>query len=198
MASTSTAPAPARAEAASSSAPGRSPASSFLSKYGPAGPFGPVFQLIPGVQSYDWGKTADEGSLVAQFASATDELEFKSEAEKPYAEVSKSEGALGDDLTGQGGVAFRADLIHLLYPPHSSGWERIRRCPAASCRLRMRHGRLPLLMAAPPSTLASPRIFSDTRLSSVPALLHQQQAMAPPMGHRQAPQTARYPFSSRS
>lgn len=52
------------------------------------GPFGPVFQLIPGVQSYDWGKRADAGSLVAQFAEATDELHFTKKDDQPYAEVS--------------------------------------------------------------------------------------------------------------
>lgn len=62
----------------------------------PLGPYGPTFQIIPGVQSYDWGMTADQGSSVAQFAEATDELQFEKEADKPYAEVSEraSERAL--------------------------------------------------------------------------------------------------------
>lgn len=51
------------------------------------GPYGPTFQIIPGVQSYDWGKLANEGSLVAQFAEATDELKFDKKGDKPYAEV---------------------------------------------------------------------------------------------------------------
>lgn len=52
-----------------------------------SGPYGPVFQLIPGVQSYDWGKTTAQGSLVAQFAEATSESNFKKEDGKPYAEL---------------------------------------------------------------------------------------------------------------
>lgn len=50
--------------------------------------FEAVFQIIPGVQSYDWGKTAEQKSLVCQFAEATSELGFKRENGKPYAEVS--------------------------------------------------------------------------------------------------------------
>ncbi|EST06768.1 Mannose-6-phosphate isomerase, type I [Kalmanozyma brasiliensis GHG001] len=45
-----------------------------------------VFQLIPGVQSYDWGIVGDT-SRVAQFASATPQLNFKPENNKPYAEL---------------------------------------------------------------------------------------------------------------
>lgn len=52
-----------------------------------SGPFGPVFQLIPGVQSYDWGKTVAQSSLVAQFAESTSESQFKKEDGKPYAEL---------------------------------------------------------------------------------------------------------------
>lgn len=55
------------------------------------GPFGPIFQLIPGVQSYDWGKLADDGSLVAQYAGATKELDFKCAGDRPYAEVSSDD-----------------------------------------------------------------------------------------------------------
>jgi len=53
-----------------------------------SGPFGPVFQIIPGVQSYDWGKLARDGSLVAQYAEATDQLAFQKKSDEPYAEVS--------------------------------------------------------------------------------------------------------------
>ncbi|MCO5588078.1 hypothetical protein L7F22_042033 [Adiantum nelumboides] len=52
-----------------------------------SGPYGPVFQLIPGVQSYDWGKTVAQGSLVAEFAESTSESHFKKEDGKPYAEL---------------------------------------------------------------------------------------------------------------
>jgi mannose-6-phosphate isomerase len=48
-----------------------------------------VFQIIPGVQSYDWGKTAEQNSLVCQFAEATEQLGFQRERSKPYAEVSR-------------------------------------------------------------------------------------------------------------
>lgn len=54
----------------------------------PYGPYGPTFQIIPGVQSYDWGKLASQGSAVATFAEATKELEFKKKDDQPYAEVS--------------------------------------------------------------------------------------------------------------
>ncbi|SPO31690.1 probable PMI40 - mannose-6-phosphate isomerase [Ustilago trichophora] len=47
-----------------------------------------VFRLIPGVQSYDWGiKGGATSSRVASFASATEELGFKAEDDKPYAEL---------------------------------------------------------------------------------------------------------------
>ncbi|SNX87931.1 probable PMI40 - mannose-6-phosphate isomerase [Melanopsichium pennsylvanicum] len=47
-----------------------------------------VFQLIPGVQSYDWGiKGGASCSRVAQFASATKQLNFQEEHDKPYAEL---------------------------------------------------------------------------------------------------------------
>lgn len=58
--------------------------------YGPYGPYGPVFQIVPGVQSYDWGLLGKGGSFVAKYAQATDELEFKQDDEKPYAEVSSA------------------------------------------------------------------------------------------------------------
>ncbi|CDR99268.1 hypothetical protein, partial [Sporisorium scitamineum] len=45
-----------------------------------------VFQLIPGVQSYDWG-IQGASSRVAQFAAATKELHFQPENNKPYAEL---------------------------------------------------------------------------------------------------------------
>lgn len=46
-----------------------------------------VFQLIPGVQSYDWGIKGATSSRVAQFASATSQLDFTAEDSKPYAEL---------------------------------------------------------------------------------------------------------------
>ncbi|KAJ1021918.1 hypothetical protein NDA16_003680 [Ustilago loliicola] len=46
-----------------------------------------VFQLVPGVQSYDWGIRGATSSRVAQFAAATKELGFKAEDGKPYAEL---------------------------------------------------------------------------------------------------------------
>ncbi|WFD35299.1 5'-3' exoribonuclease 2 [Malassezia cuniculi] len=47
-----------------------------------------VFQLIPGVQSYDWGKRgAAPDCLVAKFASATEQLHFTRENDSPYAEL---------------------------------------------------------------------------------------------------------------
>lgn len=44
-----------------------------------------VFQLVPGVQSYDWGIKGD--CRVAQYAAATQELGFAVEEGKPYAEL---------------------------------------------------------------------------------------------------------------
>ena len=47
-----------------------------------------VFQLIPGVQSYDWGKLGSESDcLVAQFAAATEQLQFERVNNRPYAEL---------------------------------------------------------------------------------------------------------------
>ncbi|CBQ71437.1 probable PMI40-mannose-6-phosphate isomerase [Sporisorium reilianum SRZ2] len=46
-----------------------------------------VFQLIPGVQSYDWGIVGASSSRVAQFAAATTQLDFHPQADKPYAEL---------------------------------------------------------------------------------------------------------------
>lgn len=56
--------------------------------YGPHGPFGAAFQIIPGVQNYDWGITGGRGSLVAVYAEATEQLGVTIKPEKPYAEVS--------------------------------------------------------------------------------------------------------------
>ena len=47
---------------------------------------GPVFQLIPGVQSYDWG-IKGSSCRVAQFAAATSQLAFSPDENKPYAEL---------------------------------------------------------------------------------------------------------------
>lgn len=47
-----------------------------------------AFQLIPGVQSYDWGKLgADKECLVANFAEATEQLRFERANDSPYAEL---------------------------------------------------------------------------------------------------------------
>ena len=46
-----------------------------------------VVQLIPGVQSYDWGIKGARSSRVAQFAAATEQLQFAAEDDKPYAEL---------------------------------------------------------------------------------------------------------------
>lgn len=56
-------------------------------QYGPSGPFGAVFQVIPGVQNYDWGITGKNGSLVAIYGEATEQLGMKIVDDKPYAEV---------------------------------------------------------------------------------------------------------------
>ncbi|KAK0526646.1 Mannose-6-phosphate isomerase [Tilletia horrida] len=44
-------------------------------------------QIVPGVQSYDWGLKGKQGSSVARYAQATDELDFHLEQDKPYAEL---------------------------------------------------------------------------------------------------------------
>ncbi|PWN18242.1 mannose-6-phosphate isomerase [Microstroma glucosiphilum] len=61
--------------------------SSSKSAYGPSGPFGRAFQIAPGVQNYDWGITGKNGSLVAVYGQATEQLEMKVEDDKPYAEL---------------------------------------------------------------------------------------------------------------
>ncbi|PWZ01205.1 mannose-6-phosphate isomerase [Testicularia cyperi] len=47
---------------------------------------GAVFQLIPGVQSYDWG-IKGANCRVAEFANATSQLHFQPQQDKPYAEL---------------------------------------------------------------------------------------------------------------
>lgn len=111
------------------------------------GPFGPIFQLIPGVQSYDWGKLADDGSLVAQYAGATKELDFKCAGDRPYAEVSR--------MTVLGGGHVGADEVSC----SSSGWVHTRRCqvpslPRQAHLLRHRTGQQ--------NTFHSPLISPDT------------------------------------
>lgn len=64
--------------------------------YGAFGPFGPAFQIIPGVQKYDWGILGKEGSLVAVYGEATEQLGLKVQDEKPYAEVSWRDARLRD------------------------------------------------------------------------------------------------------
>lgn len=56
-------------------------------QYGPFGPFGSVFQIIPGVQNYDWGILGKDGSLVAIYGEATEQLKMKARDDRPYAEV---------------------------------------------------------------------------------------------------------------
>lgn len=47
-----------------------------------------MLPLIPGVQSYDWGKPgSSKDCLVADFAAATPQLGFRRDAEKPCAEL---------------------------------------------------------------------------------------------------------------
>ncbi|KAK0546087.1 Mannose-6-phosphate isomerase [Tilletia horrida] len=46
-----------------------------------------AFQIVPGVQSYDWGLKGNQGSSVARYAQATEQLNFKLEQDKPYAEL---------------------------------------------------------------------------------------------------------------
>ncbi|SPO31474.1 probable PMI40 - mannose-6-phosphate isomerase [Ustilago trichophora] len=67
-----------------------------------------VFRLIPGVQSYDWGiKGGSTCSRVASFAGATEELGFKAEDGKPYAELwmgthpSLPSRVIGEDRQGE-------------------------------------------------------------------------------------------------
>lgn len=45
----------------------------------------PVFELVCGAQSYDWGKLGKDGSKVSHFAQAT--AGFVYDEAKPYAEV---------------------------------------------------------------------------------------------------------------
>jgi hypothetical protein len=40
------------------------------------------------VQNYDWGITGKNGSLVAVYGQATEQLKMQVEDDKPYAEVS--------------------------------------------------------------------------------------------------------------
>jgi len=47
-----------------------------------------IIQLVPGVQSYDWGiPGSHDDCLVAKFAEKTSELNFARENDKPYAEL---------------------------------------------------------------------------------------------------------------
>ncbi|CAD6892774.1 unnamed protein product [Tilletia controversa] len=46
-----------------------------------------AFQIVPGVQSYDWGLQGRHRSSVARYAAATDELHFTLEQDRPYAEL---------------------------------------------------------------------------------------------------------------
>ncbi|PWN49268.1 mannose-6-phosphate isomerase [Violaceomyces palustris] len=46
---------------------------------------GSVFQILPGVQSYDWGMK--RSSRVATFAKATSQLDFDFQPDRPYAEL---------------------------------------------------------------------------------------------------------------
>lgn len=56
-----------------------------------AGPLGPVFRVIPGLQSYDWGILGKDGSSVAKYAfegTGAELLDVQYDEKKPYAEVS--------------------------------------------------------------------------------------------------------------
>ena len=51
---------------------------------------GPVFRLVPGVQSYDWGILGHDGSSVAKFAfegTGAEWMQQEYKDDKPYAEV---------------------------------------------------------------------------------------------------------------
>ncbi|KDN45609.1 mannose-6-phosphate isomerase [Tilletiaria anomala UBC 951] len=55
-----------------------------------SGPLGPVFRVVPGVQSYDWGIKGKDGSLVAKFAFegvGANLLGHAYDDDKPYAEL---------------------------------------------------------------------------------------------------------------
>ncbi|CAO1623023.1 unnamed protein product [Parajaminaea phylloscopi] len=66
---------------------GRNGAKATREPFGPNGPFGIAFQIIPGVQNEDWGLTSAQGSLVALYAQATDQLEIEIAESKRYAEL---------------------------------------------------------------------------------------------------------------
>ncbi len=69
-------------------ASGSSPSSSTSSH----GPLGPVFRIVPGVQSYDWGILGKDGSAVSKYAfggaGSGEKLGLQYDENKPYAEVS--------------------------------------------------------------------------------------------------------------
>lgn len=65
-----------------------------------------VFQLIPGVQSYDWGVPGGEkNSICADLAEATCQLQFERKADKPYAEVRRSTHAAVDGHAPDAAIA---------------------------------------------------------------------------------------------
>ncbi|KAI3617470.1 hypothetical protein CBS9595_003379 [Malassezia furfur] len=64
-----------------------------------------VFQLIPGVQSYDWGVPGgDKHSICADLAEATCQLQFERKADKPYAELRKDPQLIGSAVVDKYGV----------------------------------------------------------------------------------------------
>lgn len=77
----------------------------------PASMSAPVFKLVPGCQSYDWGKRG-QASLAAQLASRS-VPGFKVDDSKPYAEV--SDGASS---------SWRLAVLVALAESVSSGWAR--------------------------------------------------------------------------
>jgi hypothetical protein len=86
----------------------------------------PVFKLVPGCQSYDWGKRG-QASLAAQLASKS-VPGFKVDESKPYAEVSDDVG-----LYWSFAVLVRS---RALAESVSSGWARIPRFPPNSKKVR--------------------------------------------------------------
>ncbi|CAO1637259.1 unnamed protein product [Parajaminaea phylloscopi] len=50
-------------------------------------PLGAAFQIIPGVQKYDWGIKGKDGSLVAVYGAATEQLNLQIQDDEPYAEL---------------------------------------------------------------------------------------------------------------
>ncbi|PWN40809.1 hypothetical protein IE81DRAFT_331365 [Ceraceosorus guamensis] len=78
---------PSSSRSASTSSDMPSVSSEHEDRFGPYGPFGPTFALIPQAQNYEWGVIASDGSLVAKYASATVEADVHIKDSRPYAEL---------------------------------------------------------------------------------------------------------------